>query len=124
MTDPSIIDSIVSINNVTATVKAPVPITKKHLISVTTPEGTVYDFATGLPSNIPPGSALRFAVTMDFPNVNFINPKVIDALPLLAGPNTSTYDLAFQTNTTLKDIYNNPVLFNTNNGVTPTTSFN
>ncbi len=106
MTDPSIIDSTIAINNITATIQAPSPTTKKHLISVTTPSGTVYDWSTGLPSSIPPGSALRFAVTMDFPNVNFINPRLVDAFPLLAGPNTSAYDFSFQTGTTLKDIYN------------------
>ena len=128
-TDSSIIDSEIiyttdSSARVQATVSAPNPITKKHLISVTTPGGTVYDFSTGLPSKIPAGSALKFAVTMDFPNVNFIDPKVIDALPLLAGPNTSAYDFAFQTDPSLKDIYNSGVAFNTNDGVTPVSDFN
>lgn len=89
-----------------ATVKAPTPVMKKQLISVTLPGGSVYDATTGLPPNLPPGSALRFALTMDFPNVYFINPKLIDALPLLAGPNTNVYNIAFQNNPTLKDIYN------------------
>ena len=61
---------------------------------------------------------------MDFPNVNFINPRLVDALPLLAGPNTSAYDFAFQTGTTMKDIYNTGVLFNTEDGVTPNSTFN
>lgn len=128
-TDPSKIDTPVYIHATnadaaTADVVAPVPVTKKHLVSITVPGGTVYDYSTGLPSSIPAGSALRFALTMDFPEVNFINPKLIDALPLLAGPNTNAYDIAFQTNTTLKDIYNTGVLFNTNDGVTPDTNFN
>ncbi len=123
-TDPTIIGNTIAINNITASVHAPNPSTKKHLISVTTPGGIVYDSITGLPPTIPSGSRLQFAVTMDFPNVNFINPKIIDALPLLSGPNTSAYNIEFQTGTTLKDIYNNPVLFNTDDGVTPSTSFN
>lgn len=57
---------------------------RKYLISITLPSGAVYDDSTGFPTNIPAGSALRFALTMDFPRVNFINPKIIDALPLLA----------------------------------------
>ena len=97
---------------------------KKNLISITLPSGAVYDYSTGFPTNIPSGSALRFALTMDFPNVNFINPNIIDALPLLAGPNTSAYNIAFQTNTNLKDIYNTGVLFNTNDGVSPASDFN
>lgn len=105
-TNASIIDTTVSIENVTATISAPTPTTKKHLISITTPTGSVYDWSTGLPINVPAGSRLRFAVTMDFPEVDFLSPKVIDALPLLAGPNTSAYDFAFQTTPTLKDIYN------------------
>ncbi len=90
----------------TATISAPTPTTKKHLISITTPTGTVYDWSTGLPTSVPAGSHLRFAVTMDFPEVDFLGPKVIDALPLLAGPNTSAYDFAFQTGAGLRDIYN------------------
>jgi hypothetical protein len=61
---------------------------------------------------------------MDFPEVDFLSPRVIDALPLLAGPNTSAYDFAFQTDTGLRDIYNTGVLFNTEDGTTPSTSFN
>lgn len=89
-TDPSKVDTSVYIhatnadNAVVATVNAPVPTMKKQLISVTVPGGMVYDYNTGLPGSIPPGSALRFALTMDFPKVNFLNPKIIDALPLLA----------------------------------------
>jgi hypothetical protein len=41
---------------------------------------------------------------MSFPNVEFINAKVIDALPLIVGPNDAVYDYAFQTDTNLKDI--------------------
>ena len=97
---------------------------RKHLVSIRVPSGAVYDSSTGFPTKVPPGSALRFALTMDFPRVNFINPKIIDSLPLLAGPNTSAYDIAFQTDTNLKDIYNTGILFNTNNGVTPSSDFN
>lgn len=123
-TDPTLIDAVITIDDITASIQAPIPSTKKHLISVTTPTGTVYDYTTGLPANIPTGSALKFAVTMDFPNVNFINPKIIDALPLLAGPNTNVYDISFQTDPSLRDIYNSGVLFNTNDGVIPASSFN
>jgi uncharacterized repeat protein (TIGR01451 family) len=124
ITDPSIVDTLISIDNVSATISAPVPTTKKHLISVTTPDATIYDYSTGLPSYIPAGSKLRFAVTMDFPQVNFINPKLIDALPLLAGPNIGAYDFAFQTNATLRDIENTLVAFNTEDGATTANTFN
>lgn len=91
---------------------------------MTTPTGTVYDHTTGLPSTIPAGSRLRFALTMDFPNVNFIAPRLIDVLPLLSGPNENAYDFAFQTNPALIDIYNSGVLYNTEDGSTPASTFN
>jgi uncharacterized repeat protein (TIGR01451 family) len=123
-TDTSLIDSQVVIHDVTATVTAPNPTTQKHLISITTPTGHVYDHTTGMPSAVPAGSQLRFAVTMEFPHVAFLAPRLIDALPLLTGPNTHAYDFAFQIDTGLQDIAGKPVAYNTENGSTPATTFN
>ncbi len=101
-------------NWVEATVTAPTPVTDKRILSVTTPDGTIYN-SWWIPSKVPVWSALEFLITMDFPHVDFLNSKVIDALPLLAWPNIKAYDFAFQTNTGLLDIDGNPVLYNTNN---------
>jgi hypothetical protein len=42
---------------------------------------------------------------MQFPNVPFIDAEILNALPLLTGHNTEIYDIEFQTNTSLNDIY-------------------
>jgi len=102
-TDSSLIDSTVSYTT-SSSVKAPDPTNKKYIVKITTPDATVYDNTTGLPSNIPVWSEIQYALVMAFPNVNFLNAKVIDALPLIVWPNDEVYDYAFQTDINLKDI--------------------
>lgn len=117
ITDPSLIwtsiNYISSWNWARATVSAPIPVNDKRVLSVTTPDWTVHN-SWWIPSKVPVWSALEFLVTMDFPNVDFLNAKVIDSLPLLTWPNEEAYDFAFQTNTSLNDIDGNSVLYNTN----------
>ncbi len=112
-TEPTIIWTTVSYNS-SASVKAPLPTNKKYIVKITTPDNTVYDNTTWLPNNIPVASEIEYAVTMDFPNVNFINAKVIDALPLIVWPNDQVYDYAFQTNSSLLDINWNSIEINDN----------
>lgn len=110
-----------------ASITAPEPVNEKRLISVELPNSTVYDFSNPLPANtaIPVGSKLKFAVSMNFPNVGFSWAIIKDALPLLVGPNDSIYDITFQTNNTLRDINNNLVSINDdNNDGTADSSFN
>ena len=52
---------------------------------------------------------------MDFPNVGSIGAVLKDALPIIAGPNTSTYNIAFQTNPTLLDLDGDAVPINDDN---------
>jgi hypothetical protein len=52
---------------------------------------------------------------MDFPNVHSSGSIVTDALPLLAGPNDSIYDITFQTDNSLRDINNTLVAINDDN---------
>jgi len=91
----------------TATVTAPVPSQDKQLVRIEFPDGTIYDSWNPLPSGegIPIWSRLDFNIMMDLPNVFSTGAKLIDALPLIAGPNTSTYNIAFQTDDTLLDMY-------------------
>ena len=116
-TDPTIIwtniNYISGWGGPTASVSAPNPINDKRLLSVRTPDGTLYT-SGWIPSEIPVWSSLEFLISMDFPYVDFLNTKVVDALPLLAWPNDKAYDFAFQTNKTQLDIDGNSVLYNTN----------
>jgi uncharacterized repeat protein (TIGR01451 family) len=115
-TAPSIIGTTVNYNAWTS-VSAPEPTSEKRLISIEFPDTTLYDFSNPLPVDtyIPVGSKLRFAVSMDFPNVHSSGSIVTDALPLLAGPNDSIYDITFQTDNSLRDINNTLVAINDDN---------
>ncbi len=115
-TDNSIIDSSVTYT-ASSSIKAPSPTNEKRLISIELPDTTIYNHANPLPANtkLPVGSKLTFWLVMDFPNVLSTWAFVRDALPLLTWPNNSVYDIAFQTNPTLRDINNNLVPINDNN---------
>jgi len=102
-TAPVLIDTTVSYTS-SALVKAPDPINKKYIVQITTPDSNVYDSTTWLPTSIPVWSEIQYALVMDFPNVNFINAKLVDALPLIIWPNNEVYDYTFQTDWNLKDI--------------------
>ena len=123
-TDSSLIDSTVSYTD-SAIIQAPDPTNKKYIVKITTPDGTVYDSDTWLPESIPVASEIQYALVMNFPNVEFINAKVIDALPLIVWPNTEVYDYTFQTNSDLLDINWDSIEINDdNNDWTADDSFN
>jgi hypothetical protein len=73
---------------------------------------------------VPVGSTLEFVMSMDFPNVPFIDAHVLNALPLLTGHKENIYDIEFQTNTSLNDIYGDSVKFNTNDGTNSGSTYN
>ena len=89
----------------------------KQLVRIVFPDGTVYDAGNPLPNDvsIPVESRLDFNVSMDFPNVFSNGARLVDALPLLTGPNTDTYNIAFQTDSSLLDLDGNPVPVNIDN---------
>jgi len=114
-TEPNIINTTVTYNS-SASVKAPDPTNKKYIVSITSPDwSTTYDSSTWLPASIPVWSEIQYALVMNFPNVEFIDAKLIDALPLIVWPNDSVYDYAFQTDNTLKDINNISIEINDDN---------
>lgn len=98
----------------------------KQLVKIIVPGGATYDNSNPLGSNkITVGSKLTFAISADFPNVYFTGILLKDALPLLAGPNSNVYDIAFQTDNTLKDMSGINVDINDTDGNgTADTSFN
>jgi hypothetical protein len=63
-------------------------------------------------------------MSMDFPNVPFIDAFILNALPLLTGHNDNVYDISFQQDTTLTDIYGETVKYNNNDGTTPANNYN
>lgn len=125
-TDPSFVDTQ-DTDTASAAITAPSPTNNKHLVRVEFPDGTIYDSATPIPAGIgvPVGSRLDFNVVMDFPNVYSTGAKLVDALPLVTGPNTDTYNIAFQTTLGLLDITGAPVPINDDDDDgTADTSFN
>lgn len=118
---------LVSTVSDTATVTAPNPTLETRLISIETPDTTKYgDGFNAYDSSlvVPVGSKLEFVMSMDFPNVPFINAHILNALPLLTGHKENIYDIEFQTNTSLNDIYGVPVNFNTNDGTNSASTYN
>lgn len=113
-TDPSIIWNKYTYNS-SSSIKAPIPQIETHLITIQTPDGTIYD-NTNYNSwvLVPVWSSLEFVMSMDFPNVPFINAFLQNALPLLTWHNENVYDISFQTNKWLFDVYWNIVKYNTN----------
>jgi hypothetical protein len=89
-------------------VTAPNPTLETRLISIETPDTTKYgDGFNAYDSSltVPVGSTLEFVMSMDFPNVPFIDAEILNALPLLTGHKENIYDIEFQTNSSLNDIY-------------------
>lgn len=125
-TDSSLFGTVSTVSD-TATVSAPNPTIETRLISIETPDTTKYgDWFNAYDPNlvVPVGSTLEFVMSMNFPNVPFIDANVLNALPLLTGHKENIYDLEFQTNTSLNDIYGSSVKYNTNDGTTPASTFN
>jgi len=117
-TESSIIDTEISYssrdwNPAIATIQAPSPINKKYLLSIVEPNWTIYDSSTWMPSGwVAVWSEVEYALVLNFPNVEFSNVKIIDALPLLMWPNTEITWYSFVPKNT-KDINNNNVEYNT-----------
>ena len=115
-TDPSWIGTE-DTDSADATITAPEPTNLKQLVRVEFPDGSIYDSGNPLPAGtwIPVGSRLDFNISMDFPNVFSTGAMLLDALPLVTGPNTATYNIAFQTNNSLQDLDGNSVPINDDN---------
>lgn len=105
-------------DSASASTRAPTPTMNKQLISAIVPGGGTYNNSNPLTggTRLTVGTELTFAISADFPNVYFTGIKLKDALPLLSGPNDDVYDIAFQTNPGLLDMYGSAVDINDNDG--------
>lgn len=112
-TNPNIINTQVT-DSASAEITAPSPRWNKQLVEIEFPDGSIYNAWNPIWSgaSIPVGSRLDFVLSMYFPNVISTGAVLVDALPLIAGPNTSAYNISFQTNTGLLDLDGNSVPIN------------
>ena len=120
-TDPGIVGDG-SGDDSAASIRPPDPSLSKVIVSVTTSGGTLYDGTGGTPTfnlstdAVDPGSTVRFAITVDFPNVPFLQFILDDYLPLLSGPNNAVSNITFNTDASLVDIDGNLIAVNDSDG--------